>query len=81
MTLSGTNAPPQQMNSIYFTDANTGYAAGELGISGKRECRLNLDRFVKRNDGDLILHYSSRMSNTGYVCGNGGIILKTRMPA
>jgi len=82
-TTDGGNSWIKQMdtlnlNSVYFTDANTGYAVGQLGIIMKTEDggnHWNLKANVGYFDNYLSIFFTSR--DTGFAAGVNGKILKT----
>jgi photosystem II stability/assembly factor-like uncharacterized protein len=65
------------LNTIYFTDANTGYAVGDSGIIIKT---INGGVSWTVQPSGTASHLMSVYftdANTGYVVGDNGIILKT----
>ncbi|MCX6248218.1 MAG: YCF48-related protein [Bacteroidetes bacterium] len=74
-----TQASPDSnfLNSVYFTDANNGYAVGSAGTLIKTT--NGGDYWAKQSSGTSMGLNSVRFTNdsTGYIAGDNGIILKT----
>jgi len=65
------------LNSIYFTDINTGYAVGSMGTIQKTTDAGNIWKALttKTIQNFNAIYFTN--ANTGYIVGTCGTILKT----
>lgn len=71
---SGTTSP---LNSVYFTDANTGYAVGYYGAILKTVNRGATWTTQTSGTTQILTSVFFTDANTGYIAGWDGTILKT----
>lgn len=74
---NASNAGSNNLNSIWFTDANTGYVIGNTGVIYKTTNGAANWTLQTSGTSQNLNAIKFTSSTTGYVCGNNGVVLYT----